>query len=151
MKAVVALGSNMRGPRENVELAITLLSGAATLISRSSLYVTRPVGGPVQADYVNAVCILESDLPAVALLNLLHGIEKSMGRERIERWGPRIIDCDLITYGDILSREESLELPHPRAHLRRFVLEPWLEIEPNGVLPPHGRIGDLLAQLPLPQ
>lgn len=151
MKAVIALGANLDEPIQNIELAISLLSQASTMISRSSLYTTKPVGGPPQADYKNAVCILESNLPAVELLKLLHGIEKSMGRLRDEKWGPRVIDCDLILYGNIVSREEFLELPHPRAHLRRFVLEPWLEIEPDAVLPPYGRIKDLLAQLPISQ
>ena len=151
MKAVIALGANLGEPSEAIELAITLLSQASTLISRSSLYTTRPVGGPPQGDFINAVCIIESDLPAMDLLSMLHGIEKIMGRERIERWGPRVIDCDLITYGEELKEEEFLHLPHPRAHLRRFVLEPWLEIEPEAVLHPYGRVADILAQLPLSQ
>ena len=151
MKAVVALGANMDEPRQAVELAISLLSQASTLVSKSSLYMTKPIGGPPQADYVNAVCILESNLPAMDLLKVLQGIEKSMGRERNLRWGPRSIDCDLIVYGEMVSHEESLELPHPRAHQRRFVLGPWLEIEPDAVLPPYGRIAEILAHLPSSQ
>ncbi|MSW89802.1 MAG: 2-amino-4-hydroxy-6-hydroxymethyldihydropteridine diphosphokinase, partial [Actinobacteria bacterium] len=103
---------------------------------------------PVQPDYVNAVCVIESDLPALDLLSLLQGIEKSMGRERIEHWGPRTIDLDLIQYGALLSASSELELPHPRAHERRFVLEPWHEIDADAVLLTHGRIDQLLAQLP---
>jgi 2-amino-4-hydroxy-6-hydroxymethyldihydropteridine diphosphokinase len=148
LKAVVALGANMEDPAASVELAITLIAQAATLISRSSLYLTKPVGGPPQADFVNAVCIIDSELPPKETLDLLHSIEKSMGRESVEKWGPRVIDCDLIAYGDLISADEPLVLPHPRAHLRRFVLEPWLEIEPDAVLPSHGRISDILAQLP---
>ncbi len=151
MKAVVALGANLDEPKQAVELAISLLSHASTLVSRSSLFMTKPIGGPPQADYVNAVCILESELPAMDLLMVLQGIEKSMGRERNLRWGPRTIDCDLIVYGEMVSHEESLELPHPRAHQRRFVLEPWLEIEPDAVLPPYGRIAQILAHLPFSQ
>jgi len=79
---------------------------------------------------------------------LLHGIEKTLGRERIERWGPRTIDLDLIQYGAILSSAEELELPHPRAHERKFVLEPWFEIEPDAILLTHGKISELLEQLP---
>jgi 2-amino-4-hydroxy-6-hydroxymethyldihydropteridine diphosphokinase len=82
------------------------------------------------------------------LLSLLQGIEKSMGRERIEHWGPRTIDLDLIQYGALLSASAELELPHPRAHERRFVLEPWHEIDADAVLLTHGRIDQLLAQLP---
>ena len=148
MRAVIALGAILEEPEEAVEIAIALLKDSTELLARSSIYVTRPVGGPPQPDYMNAVCIVESDLPASDLLKLLHGIEKSMGRVRIEKWGPRVIDLDLIQYGSILSEDVDLSLPHPRAHERRFVLEPWLEIEPDAVLITHGRVRDILAQLP---
>lgn len=148
MRAVIALGANLNDPVECVELAIALLAESSELVAQSSLYVTKPVGGPVQPDYVNAVCIIETDLPPRELLNQLHGIEKSMGRVRGEKWGPRIIDCDLIAFGNLISRDEKLTLPHPRAHERRFVLEPWLEIDPQAVLVGHGRISAILAQLP---
>ena len=148
MKAVVALGANIGNPSEQMDLAIAMLKEATAVIAVSTYYITKPVGGPEQPDYINAVCILESDLPALDLLSLLQGIEKSLGRERIERWGPRTIDLDLIQYGSLLSKAEELELPHPRAHERRFVLEPWHEIEPDAVLLTHGKISELLAQLP---
>jgi 2-amino-4-hydroxy-6-hydroxymethyldihydropteridine diphosphokinase len=148
MKAVVALGANIGNPSEQMNLAIAMLKEATDVIAVSTFYTTKPVGGPEQPDYINAVCILESDLPALDLLSLLQGIEKSLGRERIERWGPRTIDLDLIQYGSLLSKAEELELPHPRAHERRFVLEPWQEIESDAVLLTHGKISELLAQLP---
>jgi len=148
MRAVVALGANLEEPAAAIELAITLLAQSNDLIARSSLYSTKPVGGPPQPDFINAVCIIDSELPAHDLLSLLQGIEKSMGRVRKERWGPRVIDLDLITYGTLQSDQEDLTLPHPRAHERRFVLEPWLEIEPDAVLPPHGQVRDILAQIP---
>jgi len=148
MKAVVALGANIGNPREQIELALTMLRAATEVIAVSSLHTTEPVGGPVQPDYINAVCILESELPAADLLSLLHGIEKTLGRERQERWGPRTIDLDLIQYGGLLSSAEELELPHPRAHERRFVLQPWSEIEPDAILLTHGKISHLLEQLP---
>ena len=147
MKAVIALGANIGNPKENLDLAITLLREATDLVSVSRYYATAPVGGPEQPDYLNAVCIVESELPAVDLLSLLHGIEKTLGRERIEHWGPRTIDLDLIQYGSLLSNSQELALPHPRAHERRFVLEPWHEIEPEAILLTHGKIGQLLAQL----
>ena len=148
MKAVVALGANIGNPKEQMDLAISLLRESTDVIAVSSYYTTKPVGGPEQPDYINAVCTLESDLPALDLLSLLHGIEKSLGRERIEKWGPRTIDLDLIQYGGLLSKADELELPHPRAHERRFVLEPWHEIEPDAVLLTHGKISSLLEQLP---
>ena len=147
MKAVVALGANIGSPREQMDVAIALLREATEVKAVSTYFVTKPVGGPEQPDYLNAVCILESELPALDLLAVLQGIEKSLGRERIVQWGPRTIDLDLIQYGSLLSAAAELELPHPRAHERRFVLEPWCEIEPDAILLTHGKISDLLAQL----
>lgn len=148
MKAVVALGANIGNPSEQLDIAIALLKESTDVVAVSSYFSTKPVGGPEQPDYLNAVCILNSELPATALLSLLHGIEKSLGRERTEHWGPRTIDLDLIQYGGILSSADELQLPHPRAHERRFVLEPWAQIEPDAILLTHGRIRDLLKQLP---
>lgn len=147
MKAVISLGANIGNPQEQMQLAIAMLREATDVIALSSIYTTEPVGGPEQPNYLNAICIAESDLPAADLLALLHGIEKTLGRERIERWGPRTIDLDLIQYGSILSSAQELELPHPRAHERKFVLEPWFEIEPDAILLTHGKISDLLEQL----
>ncbi len=148
MKAVIALGANIGYPEEQMQIAIALLQGSLELIAVSSIIKTAPVGGPSQPDYLNAVCIAESELSASELLGLLQGIEKSLGRVREERWGPRTIDLDLIQYGTILSAADELTLPHPRAHERRFVLEPWFEIEPDAILLTHGKISELLAQLP---
>ena len=147
MRAVVALGSNIGEPRENLNLAIALLREATEVVAVSSYYQTKPVGYLDQPDFLNAVCLIESELPAMDLLKMLHGIEKAMGRERSIQWGPRTIDLDLIQYGALLSNAEELKLPHPRAHERRFVLEPWLEIEPDAVLLTHGKISELLKTL----
>ena len=147
MKAVISLGANIGNPEEQMQLAIAMLREATDVVALSSIYTTEPVGGPEQPNYLNAICITESDLPAADLLALLHGIEKTLGRERIERWGPRTIDLDLIQYGTILSSAQELELPHPRAHERKFVLEPWFEIEPDAILLTHGKISELLEQL----
>jgi len=148
MKAVIALGANIGNPKEQMDIAISLLRESLEVTAVSSYFTTAPVGGPEQPDYLNAVAIAESDLPASELLALLHGIEKVLGRERIEQWGPRTIDLDLIQYGSILSYADELLLPHPRAHERRFVLEPWAQVEPDALLLTHGKISDLLAQLP---
>jgi 2-amino-4-hydroxy-6-hydroxymethyldihydropteridine diphosphokinase len=148
MKAVIALGANIGNPREQMDIAVALLRESLEVTALSSYLTTAPVGGPEQPDYLNAICIAESELPAAELLALLHGIEKTLGRERTVHWGPRTIDLDLIQYGAILSYADELQLPHPRAHERRFVLEPWCEIEPDAILITHGRIADLLAQLP---
>ena len=147
MKAVIALGANIGNPQENIDLAIALLREATDIQAISSMYTTAPVGGPEQPDYINAVAIAESELPATDFLNMLHGIEKALGRERTIHWGPRTIDLDLIQYGSILSASQELHLPHPRAHERRFVLEPWLEIDPDAHLLTHGRVDGLLSAL----
>lgn len=147
MKAVVALGANIGNPQEQMDLAVAMLQEATDVTAISSYFRTKPVGGPEQPDYLNAVCTLESDLPALDLLSVLQGVEKSLGRERVEQWGPRTIDLDLIQYGALLSSAVELQLPHPRAHERRFVLEPWHEIEPDALLLTHGKISELLAQL----
>ena len=147
MKAVIALGSNIGNPKENLDLALALLREATDVKKVSSYYITKPVGYEDQPDFVNAVCIIETELPAMELLNMLHGIEKSMGRERTIKWGPRTIDLDIIQYGTLLSKAEELTLPHPRAHERKFVLEPWAEIEPDAILLTHGKISELLSKL----
>ena len=144
MKAVVSLGANIGDPRANLDLAVALLREATDVIAVSSYLQTKPVGGPEQSDYLNAVAIVESELPAKDLLAVLNGIETAMGRTREIHWGPRVIDLDLIQYGGLLVSDEKLTLPHPRAHERRFVLAPWFEIEPEAILLTHGRISDLL-------
>jgi 2-amino-4-hydroxy-6-hydroxymethyldihydropteridine diphosphokinase len=144
MKAVISLGANIGDPNANLDLAIGLLREATEVLAVSNYLQTKPVGGPEQPDYLNAVAIVESELPAKDLLALLNGIETAMGRTREIHWGPRVIDLDLIQYGGLLVNDEKLTLPHPRAHERRFVLAPWFEIEPEAVLLTHGRISDLL-------
>ena len=147
MKAVIALGSNIGNPKENLYLALALLKEATVVKKVSSYYITKPVGYEEQPDFVNAVCIIETELPAMELLNMLHGIEKAMGRERTIKWGPRTLDLDIIQYGSLLSKSEELTLPHPRAHERKFVLEPWHEIESDAILLTHGKIEELLSKL----
>ena len=144
MKAVVSLGANIGDPKANLDLAVALLREATDVIAVSSYLPTKPVGGPEQPDYLNAVAIVDSELPAKDFLALLNGIETAMGRTREIHWGPRVIDLDLIQYGGLLVSDEKLTLPHPRAHERRFVLAPWFEIDPEAILLTHGRISDLL-------
>ena len=147
MKAVIALGANVGNPKEQMDLAVAMLREATDFKLVSSYYSTKPVSEIPQPDYLNAVCIVESDLPALDLLALLHGIEKTLGRERTEKWGPRTIDLDLIQYGSLLSSADELQLPHPRAHERLFVIEPWHSIEPDAILLTHGKISEILVQL----
>ena len=147
MKAVIALGANIGNPKEQMDLAVAMLREATDFNLVSKYYSTKPVSEIPQPDYLNAVCIVESELPALDLLALLHGIEKTLGRERTEKWGPRTIDLDLIQYGSLLSSADELQLPHPRAHERLFVIEPWHSIEPDAILLTHGKISEILVQL----
>jgi len=148
MKAIIALGANIGEPKEQMDLAVAMLREATDFQKVSQYFVTKPVSEIDQPDYLNAVCIVESELPATELLALLHGIEKTLGRQRNEKWGPCTIDLDLIQYGSLLSAATELQLPHPRAHERRFVIEPWHSIEPDAILLTHGKISELLEQLP---
>ena len=148
MKAVISLGANIGDPKAQMDIAVALLREALEVTAVSEYLSTKPVSDIEQPDYLNAICIAESELPALDLLAVLHGIEKTLGRERLERWGPRTIDLDLIQYGSLLSSADELTLPHPRAHERRFVLEPWISIDPEAILLTHGKISELLEQLP---
>lgn len=147
MKAIISLGANIGDPKAQMDLAVAMLREATEVISVSEYFSTKPVSDIEQPDYLNAICIAESDLPALDLLAVLHGIEKTLGRERLEKWGPRTIDLDLIQYGSLLSSADELTLPHPRAHERRFVLEPWISIDPEAILLTHGKVSELLAHL----
>jgi 2-amino-4-hydroxy-6-hydroxymethyldihydropteridine diphosphokinase len=151
--AVVALGSNL-GDRGAIlesavrEIARLPLVDAVTLSPViESVAVT--VDGPDESApaYLNAVALVTTRLAPSVLLSMLHGIETSAGRERRVRWGDRTLDLDLIAYGDVVSGDPALVLPHPRAAERDFVLGPWLEADPDAVLIGRGRVADLLAAL----
>ncbi len=147
MKVVIALGSNLGDRAENISKAVSELTKIIEVTHLSTIYETDPVGGPEQPDYLNAVLIGESELDPADLLTKTLEIESALGRTREVRWGARTLDIDLIIAGDVVSNSEFLILPHPRAHERAFVLEPWLEIEPDAVLPGRGSVAALLSQL----
>jgi 2-amino-4-hydroxy-6-hydroxymethyldihydropteridine diphosphokinase len=150
MKAVVSIGSNLENRKLNLDIAVINLQSVLTNIIISKYIETKPVGGPEQGDYLNAVAIGECNLPAEQLLTELLKIEDEMGRVREIKWGPRIIDLDLIVYGDHSSNTDFLKLPHPLAHTRDFVLNPWYSIDPEAVIPGTGAIKTLLASLGKP-
>jgi len=147
MKAVIALGSNLENRRLNLDIAITKLEELLGELTISQYFETKPVGGPAQDDFINAVVIANSKLPADQLLTELLAIEDEMGRVREVHWGPRIIDLDLIVHGDQVIDTVFLKLPHPLAASREFVLEPWLSIDPDGQIPGKGSIKSLLASI----
>jgi len=147
MKAVIALGSNLENRRLNLDIAITKLAELLGELTISPYFESKPVGGPAQDDFINAVVIANSKLPADKLLTELMAIENEMGRVRDVHWGPRIIDLDLIVHGDQVIDTVFLKLPHPLAASREFVLEPWLRIDPDGEIPGKGSIKSLLASI----
>jgi 2-amino-4-hydroxy-6-hydroxymethyldihydropteridine diphosphokinase len=110
----------------------------------SSFYKTAPVGGPAQDDFLNAVLIAETEIDPLDLLVIMQEIELMAGRTRDLHWGPRTLDLDLISYGEMIVSEPHLTLPHARAFERTFVLEPWFEIDPTASLVGFGSIGELL-------
>ncbi|MEK8090341.1 2-amino-4-hydroxy-6-hydroxymethyldihydropteridine diphosphokinase [Thermithiobacillus plumbiphilus] len=137
--AWIGLGSNLHGPASQVGRALEALAGlpGCRLIASSRLYRTAPVGGIAQPDYVNAVAGLETTLDPEALFDCLLAIEAGAGRQRQleQRWGPRVLDLDLLFYGDRVMHGERLEIPHPRACERAFVLGPLAEVAGDWVLP----------------
>jgi 2-amino-4-hydroxy-6-hydroxymethyldihydropteridine diphosphokinase len=140
MKVVIALGSNLGDRHATLDGAVAALKQIISVTKVSSYVETDPVGGPEQPDYLNAVLIGESELEPTDLLMKMQAIELAAGRERLERWGARTLDLDLILAGDLEIDTEFLTLPHPRAHERRFVLDPWLEVDPEAILPGFGEV-----------
>ncbi len=140
MKVVIALGSNLGDRKATLDDAVDQLRKIITITKVSTFIETDPVGGPDQPDYLNAVVIGESDLEPADLLAKMLAIENEAGRTREVRWGARTLDLDLIVAGDTVMDTEFLTLPHPRAHERRFVLDPWLEVDPKAILPGCGEV-----------
>ncbi len=140
-RAFVALGANLGDPARTVEaacMALAALPGVA-LQQRSSLYRTAPVGLQNQPDFINAVVALDTSLEPLALLQALLAVEAEFGRLRRERNGPRSLDLDLLLHGDRELETPELSLPHPRMHLRAFVIVPLCEIAPDVIIPGRGR------------
>lgn len=146
--AYIALGSNLQDPIAQLRHAVAALADIAQsrVVRVSSVYRSTPVGPPGQPDYLNAAVCLHTHLGPHALLNALQEIETAQGRVRLQRWGPRTLDLDLLLYGDTTLNDERLTLPHPRMHERDFVLLPLQEISDEGLTMPDGRQLGHLAQ-----
>lgn len=135
-KVWIALGSNMGEGRKNLDLAIKMMNERGVLVEKVSTYIeTEPYGYTEQDNFVNAVCIAETKLSPRELLEVLLKIELDMGRIRIIKWGPRIIDLDILFYEDLIIDEEDLKVPHIEIQKRSFVLEPMNEISPDKIHP----------------
>ncbi|MFC4912200.1 2-amino-4-hydroxy-6-hydroxymethyldihydropteridine diphosphokinase [Actinomadura gamaensis] len=151
-RVVFSLGSNLGDRLDNIQEAVDALFDAPGLdyVALSPVYETTPFAPPgeqlpEQGDYLNIVLVADTRLPPENLLERVLNIENSMRRVREVRWGPRTLDIDIVIFGDVQMDEPDLTLPHPRAHQRAFVLVPWADIEPDVLLPGHGRVGDLAA------
>jgi dihydroneopterin aldolase/2-amino-4-hydroxy-6-hydroxymethyldihydropteridine diphosphokinase len=137
VEVVIALGSNVGAAQDTLRDAVAALAATDGLevLAVSPLARTAPVGGPDQPDFLNTVVIARTTLAPRVLLRVTQSLETAHGRERLEHWGPRTLDIDLIVYGTTMAVTDDLELPHPRAHERAFVLQPWAQIAPDAVLP----------------
>lgn len=149
--AYIGLGSNLDDPITQVTTALAELDAVALSHVRraSSLYRSDPMGPPDQPDYINAVAELETGLEPLALLHALQAIEQAHQRVRLQRWGARTLDLDLLLYGDSRIDLAKLTVPHPGIAERNFVLLPLAEIAPDLVLPGLGSLAALLANCPL--
>ena len=138
----IALGANLGDPATTVRAAFGALANLpeSRVLHCSSLYRTAPVGLADQPEFINAVAKLETTLAPEALLDALHEIEQRFGRVRAERNGPRTLDLDLLLYDDQFIDLPRLTLPHPRLHLRAFVLQPLAEIAPDLAIPGRGTV-----------
>lgn len=148
-QAVLSVGSNLGDRLGTLQGCVQAISGLPGTDVRaiSPVYETAPVGGPAQPDYLNAVLAVRTALDPRALLAATQGIEADFGRVRAERFGPRTLDIDIISYDGEVSDDPVLTLPHPRAHERAFVLVPWLAADPTATLA--GKpVGEWLAALP---
>ena len=148
-RAVLSVGSNLGDRLGTLQGCVHAIGGLpdTDVVAISPVYQTAPVGGPPQPDYLNAVLIVATGLPPRDLLAAAHRIEAAFGRVRAERFGPRTLDIDIISYGGEVSSDPVLTLPHPRAHERAFVLQPWHDVEPGAELPGRGAVDQLLDGL----
>lgn len=137
VRAVLALGANLGDARATLRSAVSDLVDApdVEVLAVAPLARTGAVGGPEQPDFLNTVVMVRTPLSPRQLLRLAQDIEAAHGRERTEQWGPRTLDIDIVVYDGLVAVADDLELPHPRAHERAFVLQPWAQIEPDAVLP----------------
>jgi 2-amino-4-hydroxy-6-hydroxymethyldihydropteridine diphosphokinase len=147
--AYIGIGSNVGDRTMFVRSAIDALDADDAIEVRrvSSLYETAPVGGPPQRSFVNVVAEIDTGMSPQALLRTCKGLEEALGREPSEiRWGPRVVDLDVLLYGEEKVNDPDLEIPHPRMAERRFVLVPLLEIAPDAADPWGARYADLLDE-----
>lgn len=154
LPAVLSLGSNLGDREQTIRDAVAEIAGLkGVVLTAVSGLVETPALKPDGVDedapaYLNAIVTVRTLLSPEQLLESLATIEAAHGRVREERWGNRTLDIDIVTFGALRVATESLTIPHPRAAERSFVLAPWLQVEPDAVIPGLGRVDALLAALP---
>lgn len=152
--AYIGIGSNLEDPLQQVHRALEALDTipCTRCLDQSSLYQNEALvmegSSQEQADYINAVARLETELDPITLLRELHHLEALSGRVRLERWGPRTLDLDILLYDGREIKSPELTVPHPGLYDRNFVLYPLAEISPDLVIPGAGELGGLLARCP---
>lgn len=147
--AYIGLGSNLEQPAKQIQIAIDTLDALSEVkvIKCSQLYASKPQGPQDQPDFVNAVCLLETSLEPLALLDCLQSIEQQQGRVKKRHWGERLIDLDILLFDSQVMKSERLTVPHKEIGSRDFVLLPLAEISPGLVIPSLGSLDELIAQL----
>jgi 2-amino-4-hydroxy-6-hydroxymethyldihydropteridine diphosphokinase len=147
-RAFIGLGANLGKKRQNLSMAVEMIQALpqVELEKISSCYKSSPWGKRDQAEFLNQVIMIQTDLPPRDLLHHLLDIEIKMGRQRNERWGPRNIDLDILVYGDEVIDSTELKIPHPYMHERLFVLIPFMEIAPDYAFPGGANIKEVLAR-----
>ncbi len=147
----IGLGSNLEDPRQQVSSALEELTALpqCRAHAHSRLYRSDPVGPAGQPDYINAVACFETTLAPLALLDALQAIEQAHQRVRIQHWGPRTLDLDLLVYGDQIIENERLTVPHAFMKERSFVLYPLAELASDLILPDNTQLSELLKNCPV--
>jgi len=148
--ACIGLGSNLDDPRHQVERGLQAIAALphTRLLRRSRLYASAPWGVADQPEFVNAAAAIETRLTPGDLMQALLGIEQAFGRTRgAQRWGPRILDLDLLLYDDAVIDEPGLRVPHPHLHERAFVLLPLADVAPRLPVPGQGVVAELLSRI----
>jgi 2-amino-4-hydroxy-6-hydroxymethyldihydropteridine diphosphokinase len=136
INAYLCLGSNTGKVRQNLIQAIAFIEKKIGKVNKKShLYETQPWGNPDQDSFLNQIIMVNTTLDPRQMLEEITRIEREMGRERKEKWGPRIIDIDIVLYGKRVIRDKGLEIPHPEMHKRAFVLVPLMELDPDYIHP----------------
>lgn len=143
MRVALSIGANLGDRVQALQYAVDELAALGEIVAVSDVYETDPVGGPEQPDYLNAVVVLETEASPADVLATAHAAEQGKGRTREVRWGARTLDVDVIAYGQLVSHDPELTLPHPRATERAFVMIPWSQIDPGFELPDGRTVADV--------